>query len=171
VGCTHLTKYYCPKCDKKLSKPEVEKILCLNCGKLTHIDTQSTKSMKPENAKKRKQKYILISAIVAGSLIVGVIVLYNYTNTQFYQYSMECKKFVDNQTTSVLDANLTLTQSEIEGSTTQDCIAYGNDTYCYQVGMNNAPKSTDPNWSCDVLSVTQVSNYTAGSIASDTVPP
>lgn len=166
-----MTKYFCPKCDKQSTKPEVEKILCLNCGKLTHIDTQSIKYAKPENSKKRKQKYILMSIIAAGSIIAVAIGLYDYSaSSQFYEYSMECKKSTDNGTASSFDANLTLTQSEIEGSATQDCITYENNNYCYQVGMNEAPKPTDSNWSCDVLSVTQVSNYTSGVIV-PTVPP
>ncbi|GEM_PF-5857683 len=160
-----MTKYYCPKCDKKLSKSEVEGIFCSNCGKVTHIDTESIKHSTIEDAKTRKQKYILVSAIAVGSIIVAVIGLFGYlSGSQFYEYSLECKKYVENGTMPVLDANLTLTKSEIEGNTTQECMSYGNGTYCYQVGMNQPPQSTDPDWSCDVMAITAVSNYTANTI-------
>ncbi len=160
-----MTKYYCPKCDKKLSKSEVEGIFCSNCGKVTHIDTESIKHATAEDATKRKQKYVIMSAIAAGSLVVAVIGLFSYMSiSQFYEYSIECKKSVESGIMPILDANLTLTKSEIEGNTTQKCMPYGNDTYCYQVGMNQLPQSTDPNWSCDVLAITNVSNYTANTI-------
>ncbi|MDE1811496.1 MAG: hypothetical protein KGH86_00625 [Thaumarchaeota archaeon] len=160
-----MTKYYCPKCDKRLSKSEVEGIFCSNCGKVTHIDTESIKHATAEDAKKRKQKYAIVVAIAAGSLIVATIGLYSYLSTpSFYQYSMECKKFVENGTMPILDANLTLTKSQIEGNATQECMSYGNDTYCYRVGMNENPQSTDTAWSCDVLSVIPVSNYTGNTL-------
>ncbi len=171
-GYNDLTKYYCPKCDKQLSKPEIEKILCSNCGKLTHIDTKSNLDLKPENTKKRKQKYILVSVIAVGSLIVATMSLYSYSaNPQFYEYSVECKKSVDNETMPILDANLTLTQSQIEGNVAKECMTYGNDNYCYQIGMSEAPKLTDTSWSCDVLSVAPVSNYAPGTIVAAGVQP
>ncbi|MGI0007330.1 MAG: hypothetical protein ACREAR_04960 [Nitrosotalea sp.] len=167
-----MTKYYCPKCDKRLSKSEVEKIFCSNCGKVTHIDTESIKHATLEDAKRRKQKYVLISAITVGSLIVAVVGLYSYMSSpQFYEYSLECKKYVDNGMMPILDANLTLTKSQIEGNTTQECMSYGNSTYCYQVGMNKTPQSTDPDWSCDVLSITTISNYAGNVITHAAMQP
>ena len=153
---------YCPKCKKKLTKQESEEVLCLNCGKLSFTITHPD-DYKPTNSK--KQNYLLISIIIGISLISLIIVFSLYPTTpQFYEYSMECKKLVDNGTMPVFQANLTLAKSEIQGNFTQECMSYGTDNYCYQVGMNQLPTPTDPKWTCDVLSMKPVSNYSSNTL-------
>ncbi|MDE1769441.1 MAG: hypothetical protein KGI28_02655 [Thaumarchaeota archaeon] len=161
---------YCPKCRKELTTQEEEELFCLNCGKLAFTVKHHDKQLKPEDRK--KQKYLLISAIIGISLISVTIALYIFPTTpQLYQYSMECKKLVDNGTMPIFQANLTLTKSQIQGNFSQECISYGEDNYCYQVGMNQLPTPTDPQWTCNVLSMVPLSNYSSSTLVPLEVKP